>query len=188
MITKEYITELKHRGNGDIANLVTAQRDVGSINFILENLGQLPNDFHADFLYNLLNHQHSQVRLNAVKNIGKLNEKSDAKLLMALYQHESDTSVKREIVSSIGRQRKCSNKPLLYGVLEDEDPKIVCQAIRGLLVFDNDQDVEEHLCPLLNHPNEMVRTVIYKEYFAKEKTKKDILPHVETYDFLKNVA
>jgi hypothetical protein len=41
MITKDYITELKLRGNSDIANLVTAQRDVGSINFILENLGQL---------------------------------------------------------------------------------------------------------------------------------------------------
>jgi DNA modification methylase len=53
--------------------------------------------------------------------------------------------------------------------LNDEDPKIVCQAIRGLLVFENDKDVEEHLRPLVNHPNEMVRTVIYKEYFAKEK-------------------
>ncbi|MDR1980168.1 MAG: hypothetical protein LBQ39_00935 [Tannerellaceae bacterium] len=77
MLTKKYITELKHKGNGDIANLVAAQRDVGSINFILENLGQLPNNFQADFLYNLLNHNHAQVRLNAVKNIGKLNEKPD---------------------------------------------------------------------------------------------------------------
>jgi DNA modification methylase len=31
MITKEYITELKQRGNGDIASLVNAPRDVGSI-------------------------------------------------------------------------------------------------------------------------------------------------------------
>ncbi|OAV71903.1 Modification methylase DpnIIB [Bacteroidales bacterium Barb4] len=188
MMTKEYITELKHRGNGNIANLVAAQRDVGSINFILENLGQLPNDFHADFLYNLLNHQHSQVRLNAVKNIGKLNRKSDTNSLVILYQKETDTSVKREIVSSIGRQRKPTNKSLLFDFLEDEDPKIVCQAIRGLLVFENDKDVEEHLKPLVNHPNEMVRTVIYKEYFAKEQTKKDTLPHAETYDFLKNVV
>jgi DNA modification methylase len=169
MITKDYITELKHRGNSDIANLVAAQRDVSSINFILENLGQLPTDFHADFLYNLLKHQHSQVRLNAVKNIGKLNGESDVKPLIALYQHETDTNVRREIVLSIGRQRKCANKPLLYGFLDDEDPKIVCQAIRGLLVFENDKEVEEHLRPLVNHPNEMVRTVIYKEYFAKRE-------------------
>ena len=34
----------------------------------------------------------------------------------------------------------------------------------------------------------MVRTVIYKEYFAKETTAKSTLPHAETYDFLKNIV
>jgi DNA modification methylase len=187
MITKEYITELKYRGNGDIAALVNARQDAGSINYILENLGQLPDDFNPDFLYNLLNHSHAHVRLNAVKNIGKLNGKSDTKPLIALYQREIDTGVRREIVSSIGRQRKSANKPLLYDFLKDEDPKIICQAIRGLLVFENDKEVEEHLRPLVNHENEMVRTVIYKEYFAKEKKTEDVLPHAETYEFLKNV-
>ncbi|GAB6395121.1 MAG: restriction endonuclease subunit M [Bacteroidales bacterium] len=187
MITKEYITKLKHRGNGDIAALINAQRDVGRINYILENLGQLPDNFDAGFLYNLLNHNHSQVRLNAVKNLGKLNGKSDTKCLYELYQKETDTGVRREIVSSIGRQRKCTNKPLLYSFLNDEDPKIVCQAIRGLLVFENDKEVREHLRPLVNHPNEMVRTIIYKEYYAKEKAGKSVFSHTETYDFLKNV-
>lgn len=188
MMTKEYITELKNRSSSDIANLIAIQRDVGSINFILENLGQLPSDFNADFLYNLLNNNHAQVRLNAVKNIGKLIGKSDVKRLYSLYQKETDTGVRREIVSAIGRQRKCHNKPLLYSFLEDTDPKIICQAIRGLLVFENDKDVETHLRPLVNHENEMVRTVIYKEYFAKEKTQKSALPHAETYDFLKDVV
>jgi hypothetical protein len=73
MITKAYITELKHSGNGDIAKLIKSQRDVGTINNILESLGQLPVDFESDFLYELLDHPHAQVRLNAVKNIGKLN-------------------------------------------------------------------------------------------------------------------
>lgn len=187
MITKEYITELKHKGNADIANLVKTQRDVGSINHILENLGQLPDDFQADFLYKLLEHQHAQVRLNAVKNIGKLNGKSNTDLLFKLYNKETDTGVRREIVSAIGRQRKCENKPLLYHFLNDTDPKIICQAIRGLLVFENDKEVEEYLRPLVNHENEMVRTVIYKEYFAKDNKKNSVLPHAETYDFLKNI-
>ncbi|MCK9255403.1 MAG: restriction endonuclease subunit M [Bacteroidales bacterium] len=187
MITKDYITDLKHKGKDNIAKLVSMQRDVGSINFILENLGQLPNDFNADFLYNLLEHNHAQVRLNAVRNIGKLNGNFDIKRLYSLYQHETDTGVRREIVSSIGRQRKHENKPLLFSFLKDTDPKIICQAIRGLLVFENDKEVEENLRPLVNHENEMVRTVIYKEYFAKEKSNKNTLPHTETYDFLKNV-
>jgi DNA modification methylase len=161
---------------------------VGTIVFLLESLGQLPSNFEAGFLYSLLSHSHAQVRLNAVKNIAKLNGKSDIKSLYNLYINEIDTGVKREIVSAIGRQRKCTNKPLLYDFLSDTDPKIICQAIRGLLVFENDKEVEEHLRPLVNHENEMVRNVIYKEYFAKEKLKKDVLPHAETYDFLKNTV
>ena len=176
MMTKEYINELKIRGNRDIANLINAQRDVGSINYILESLGTLPNNFNPDFLYNLLRHNHSQVRLNAVKNIAKLNGNSDTNSLFALYKKETDTGVWREIVSAIGRQRMCKNKPLLYSFLADTDPKIICQAIRGLLVFENDKEVEEHLRPLVNHENEMVRTVIYKEYFAKEKKNENVLP------------
>jgi hypothetical protein len=114
MLTKEYIAELKIRGNGDIANLIRTQRDVGSINYILESLGTLPSNFNADFLYNLLTHNHSQVRLNAVKNIAKLNGNSDTNTLFALYEKETDTGVRREIVSAIGRQRDYKNKPLLY--------------------------------------------------------------------------
>lgn len=187
-MTKQFITELKHKSCSEIANLINNQRDVGSINFILENLGQLPKHFEGSFLYDLLKHSHAQVRLNAVKNIGKLNEKSDINKLLELYKTEKDTSVRREIISSIGRQRKTENKPLLFNFLEDEDPKIVCQAIRGLLVFDQDKEVENHLRPLINHPKEMVRTVIYKKYFAKETTSKSTLPHTETYDFLKNIV
>jgi DNA modification methylase len=128
------------------------------------------------------------VRLNAVKNIGKLNGNLNISKLIELYKTEKDTTVRREIISAIGRQRKPENKSLLFDFLEDEDPKIVCQAIRGLLVFDQDKEVENHLRPLINHPNEMVRTVIYKEYFAKETTAKSTLPHAETYDFLKNIV
>ena len=77
---------------------------MGTINYILESLGQLPENFNADFLYGLLNHSHSQVRLNAVKNLGKLNGQSDTTVLYQLYQKEVDTGVRREIVSSIGRK------------------------------------------------------------------------------------
>jgi HEAT repeat protein len=188
IITKELVTELKHKENGEIASLINNYRDIGSINFILESLGQLPSGFNSSFLYDLLEHNHSQVRLNAVKNIGKLNGKTNIEKLTELYKKETDTSVRREIISSIGRQRNSINKPMLFNFLEDEDPKIVCQAIRGLLVFGKDNDVIEHLKPLINHPNEMVRTVIYKEYFAKENQSKSELSHTETYDFLKNTV
>jgi DNA modification methylase len=188
MLSKEYITDLKFKKNGEIAKLVRSQHDVGGLVFVLENLGHLPIGFNADFLYDLLQHQHPQVRFYSVKNIAKLNGKSDTKKLIELYKHETDTRVRREIVSAIGRQRKTTNKPILFSFLQDKDPKIVCQAIRGLLVFENDQEVENHLKPLINHQNEMVRTVIYKEFFAAEKQTANLLPHTETYGFLKNVV
>jgi DNA modification methylase len=188
MLTKQYIAELKHKGNVFISNLISSQKDVSSINFILESLGHLPENFNPDFLYKLLHHNHSQVRLNAVKNIGKLNGKCNIKSLFELYKIETNTSVRREIVSSIGRQRKSTSKAMLVDFLQDEDPKIVCQSIRGLLTFEKDDEVERSLRSLINHPNEMVRTIIYKKYFSKDNKNKNILPHTKTYDFLKNVV
>jgi len=186
MLTKEYIAELK--ANGKIANITSSYKDARSINFILENLGQLPDNFNGDFLYGFLDHKISSVRLNAIKNIGKLSGKVNSKILYKFYKKESNTNARREIVSSIGRQRKPLNKPLLYKFLNDKDPKIVCQAIRGLLVFENDKNVNKHLKPLLNHENEMVRNIIYKKFFAKENINKSSLPHTETYDFLRNTV
>lgn len=187
MLTKEYIIDLKNSGNGGIATLIKNQRDIGSVNFILESLGPLPNNFDGNFLYELLTHQNAQVRANAVKNIGKLNGNTDVKLLLKMYKTELDTNVKREIISAIGRQRKIENAPILFEILKEDDPKVVCQAIRGLLVFEKDISVIEHLKPLINHPNEMVRTVIYKQYFAENKSN-SVFPHHKTYDFLKNIV
>ncbi|MGL4347617.1 MAG: HEAT repeat domain-containing protein [Chitinophagaceae bacterium] len=182
MFTKEYIKKLKTTNNGHIDYLITEQKDARSINFILENLGQLPHNFDATILYKLLLHSNTQVRLNAVKNIGKLNAQCNTDILITFFNKEKDTTVRREIISSIGRQRKLENKYFLFDVLNDIDPKIVCQAIRALLVFKGDKEIDNKLQTLINHENETVRTVIYKEYFAQEKKLNDILPHAQTYN------
>jgi DNA modification methylase len=186
ILTKQEIISLKNN-KVNLGELLKNQDDISYINFVLENLGQLSHDFNGDFLYELLQHSHPQVRFNAVKNIGKL-KNLDANLLIKNYQVETDTKVRREIISSIGRQRHIQNKSFLFNVLSDTDPKIVCQAIRALLVFEHDKTIEARLRPLVNHPNEMVRTVIYKEFFAKFHQKNATLPHAETYDFLKNIV
>ncbi|MDR3232577.1 MAG: HEAT repeat domain-containing protein [Planctomycetaceae bacterium] len=188
-LTKEQVTDLKLTGNGAFTKFAANQRDVGNIVFVLKNLGHLPNDFNAEFLYGLLQHQNPQIRLLAAKNIGKLKLQSDTDFLFVTYSKETDTGVRREIVAAIGRQRNTANKPVLYKFLQDADPKVVCQAIRALLIFEKDKDVEKWLKPLLNHPNEMIRTVIYKEFFSSEQNcGNNHLPHTETYQFLKNVV
>lgn len=188
MLTKEYIEHLKKEANGGFEHLTEKYKDAKSLSFILENLGYLPTDFDGSFLFNLLNHENSKVRLLSAKNIAKLNDVENLEKLWDAFKNETDTATKREIVSAIGRLRNERNKPFLFEILQDEDPKVVCQAIRGLLVFENDIQVERRLKPLLNHPNEIVRNVIYKQYFAEKTKKESALPHPETCDFLKNVV
>lgn len=187
MITKEYIKELKSNRNGDFQRLIKEQKDIGNIIFILENLGQLQDDFDGRWLLDLINHKNSQVRYWAVKNIGKLNNVDYITYLKDIADGDPDTNVRREAVSSIGRMRRPELKDIFIKKLNDNDPKVVCQAIRGLLVFKGDNSVDEKLKPLINHENEMIRTVIYKEYFSEIKNNNSI-PHTETYDFLKNVV
>lgn len=152
----------------------------------LAGLGYLPKDFQGDFLYDLLSHNNHKIRLLAAKNIAKLNQVCSLEHLWNAFQTELKTDVRRELVSAIGRLRQPQNKHFLFEILLDKDPKVVCQAIRGLLVYEKDVLVQRKLKPLLHHENEVVRTFIYKEIFA-EKTQKDSeMPHTETYEFLKN--
>ena len=167
MLTKEYIRDLKSNGNGAIGQLVKDFKDSRSLTFILENLGHLPKDFDGSFLPNLLTHKNASVRLWTIKTFGKLNNEEYLSTLKESAIKDTDTTVRREAVSSIGRMRSKKGKKILFEILDDADPKVVCQAIRGLLVFKGDKEVDEHLQPLINHQNEMVRTVIYKEFFAK---------------------
>ena len=188
MITKEYITELKENGNGAIAELVDKQTDNQSIIFILENLGHLPKNYNGNWLLNLLSHSHSTVRFWTAKNIGKLKDIAFLPVLSKTIEQEKDTSVKRELISSIGRMRNPQTKEILFETLKDEDPKIVIQAIRGLLVFKNDEHIKNELKKLVTHENEMIKAVIEKEFFQRVENNKNKQPHSETYEFLKNVV
>lgn len=187
MLTKEHIKGLKENGNGAVGHLIKQYKDSASLTFILESLGQLPKGFDGSFLPELLKHKNASVRLWAVKTLGKLDNDDYLQILREVALNEKDTNVRREAVSSIGRMRSKKGQKILFEILRDEDPKVVSQVIRGLLVFKGDKEVDEHLKTLLNHQNEMVRTVIYKEYFSQQKTKNE-QPHTESYDYLKNVV
>ncbi len=188
MITKEYIKELKINGNGDLSELARNNlSNAGNLVSILENLGHLPINFDGQWLLELTNSRFSQVRELAVKNIAKLTQHEYLETLKKIIKTDTDTNVRREAVSAIGRMRNINNKKILIEILQDTDPKIVCQAIRGLLVFKNDEEIDNSLKALINHENEMIRTVIYKEYFAKKQKQESALPHAKTYEYLKYV-
>lgn len=187
MITKHYIDELKREGNGEIEELIKKQNDSGTIVKILENLGYLPKSFDGSWLPDLLNHKSKSVRLWAIKTIGKLTDIEFFEVLKDTSLNDPSTDVRREAVSSIGRMRSKETVDFLLKMTKDDDPKIVTQAIRGLLVFKGDEKIDCELKNLIDHENEMINQVIYKEYFSKKKENKNNQPHAESYSFLQNV-
>jgi DNA modification methylase len=187
MLTKEIIHDIKIKGYEGIYQLLNNFKNDSSILFILKNLGQLPPDFNGTFLIDFLYHPSSSIRLWTVKTIGKLQNGDFLEKLKEVAIGDKDTMVRREAVSSIGRKRDKQSLKVLFEILGDSDPKITSQAIRALLVFKGDEQIDSRLKPLVNHQNEMVRQIIYKEYFANRLDKNET-PHAHSPDFLKNAV
>ncbi len=185
-LTKEIVENTKKKGETAVISLISQfNEDNSKINFILESLGYIPKDFKGDWLFKYTQVDNHKLRMSAIRTIGKLKLNGELSTLYKLFEKEPKTEIKREIISSIGRQRNIKTKDFLIEVLKDEDPKIVCQAIRALLVFKEDIEILGELKRLKNHKNEMVQMVIEKEFYSNSK-KQSALHHTQTYDFLKN--
>ena len=187
-LTKQYVENTKHKGEKTVMDLVAQCHDESSkVNFILENLGHIPRDFKGQWLFKYMHSDNHKVRMAAIKNIGKLKLNSELTRLYDLFDNEPKSDIKKEIVSSIGRQRNIETKDFLIKILKDDDPKIVCQAIRALLVFKGNTEIMKRLKDLRNHKNEMICAVIEKEFYTVSKQPSQ-LHHTETYPFLKNIV
>lgn len=136
------------------------QNNAGNLSEFLSKIGRIPKGTDLSCIHPLLHHKNEEVRLQAVKTIGKLKSLDYINILMDIALTDTCTMVRREAVSSIGRMRNVNTIPHLIKLLSSEDPKIICQAIRGLLVFKGDALVDEELKSLRNHPNETVSKVI----------------------------
>ena len=189
ILTKEEIRDLLHNSPEEIVNLINDNiNNSGNLLFILENLGHFPRALDPAFLISLTVHNNEDVRYWAIKNLGKLKSPSLLNLFYSVYENDTSTKVKREAVSSIGRIKHEIIIPSLIAVLENPDPKIVCQAIRGLLPYKANFLVEIALKGLKDHENEMVRAVIEKEFAVHKSKATDKLKHPESYSFMQNVA
>ncbi len=187
MITKEYINDVKTNGNGALAKAINCLKDTSSLTYFFENLGFLPKDFDGSLLLPFLNHESSNIRFWIVKNLGKLGDTKYINPIAKIAKEDTDSMVRREAVSSLGRMRNEKNIPILLNLLSDRDPKILAQAIRGLLVFKGNETVDTQLKQLVHHPNEFIQQVIQKEYFPK-KIMDSHFPHAKTYEYLNNVV
>lgn len=137
----------------------------------LNKFGRAPKDFPFDIFINLLQHKNHKIRLLTVKHLGKFSNPLIIKKLIELFKIEKNTIVKREIVSSIGRKRSADNIPILLKFSQDEDPKIILQAIRGLLYFKNIPKVRRKLATLQKHKNETISHLLQIELNINPKKK-----------------
>jgi DNA modification methylase len=186
-ITKAHIDDLKHNNPDQLYQLI---RDASANNdtlFLLESLGALPKNFDVSVLMPLLLHISAEVRFWAVKNIGKKSDASYLEALSEIARLDKNSMVRREAVSSIGRMRELAGVPTLVSFLDDPDPKVILQAIRGLLVFKKYPTVEHELRKLESHPNEIIQSVIHKA-FAKDSEQTDKEPHPVSPAFMRNVV
>jgi DNA modification methylase len=186
-MTKEDIIKIKNGNNGGIAKYLNPQNDTKTLYFTLDKLGRLPENFDGKYFIPLTKHPSEKIRLLAVKNIGKLSNEKYLDILDKISVNDESTMVRREAISSIGRMRNKNAIPILLRCLKDSDPKVVLQAIRGLLVFDYDTKVITELKELMNHPNEIIKKVIEKQYFNSFGTYYDN-NHCKSHDFLKNIV
>ncbi len=186
MLSKADIERFKRENLPELyALLDPTKSSPQQILFVLENLGKLPPLFNGDLL--LLVFQHAQnvtIRYWAIKNLAKLADYRYTPALLHIISTSQDSQVRREATSAIGRMRDERNIDCLLTLLQDSDPNVVLQAVRGLRVFVGDPHVDDALRSVANHPNETVRAVVQA---ASAKTPSRV-PHPEFPTFLGNVA
>lgn len=184
MIPKTQIDEWKANDLPRLYRLLM-ELPTAELKQLLENLGRLPEDFDASVLLPHLYHPHPDIRYLAVKNIGKLTYRPYLVPLFEIAQRDPDSMVRREAVSAIGRMRTQEGIVYLRHFMNDPDPKVVMQALRGLLVFKGNPDLSSWIEPILNHPNEQIQQIIQRTFNGVAQSETD---HPASPDFLKNTV
>ena len=162
IVNKKQIESLKN-DHELFYDLVANQKD-NLIIYTLKNLGKLENENTLDVLLRLTNSGNSKIRTLSIKNLGKLKNISLLNLFVKHGNKDSCSDVRRESISAIGRLRNEKAIPVLVEFLSDKDPKVVMQAIRGLLVFSKKKSVAKELKKLAAHPNELIREIVNKAF------------------------
>ena len=153
---------------------------------ILNSIKSVQNLQNIENLYSLFDKKNEKVKITLLKTIARLKICNTEKIKEIILNNQESSNVRREAVSVIGRQRDKKNIEFLLTLLKDNDPNIVLQAIRALIIFKELEIVQKSLLKLKNHKNEIIREVIEKEFFKKNKLSK--IPHYQSYDILKNIV
>lgn len=187
MASRALIEQAKQQGDcAFFERLLNPAQGAKALLQILESLGRLPVDFNPAPLVRLAQHPDERVRLAAVKVLARLENPALLEFLRNQLAVEQATLVRRELASAIGRLRTPEAIPVLIDALADPDPKVVVQAVRGLLVFREQSEVQHALCALATHPSELVRGAVQNALRPKHHASSS-QPHSYSPNALKNL-
>ena len=187
LVSKNLIDKLKNDSSSFHSFL--QEQNEGVIVRLLEKIGRLENNYSKEPLVSLLNNRNENIRSLAVKNLAKLADISLLPTFIKIARSDESTIVRREAVSALGRLRNQRAIPALIEFLGDPDPKVVMQAIRGLIVFGYRKDVKDEIKKLVNHPNEMIKEVINQEVNGiRNSYQTSTQSHDKFPEFLKNTV
>lgn len=105
--------------------------------------------------------RNDRFKMHVLKELGRMKlSAGDVTLLKRLFDREASSSVRREIISAIGRQRREENLDVLIEFSREPDPKLVMQSLRGLFCFADHPRARRRIMSLKRHRNEMVREFV----------------------------
>lgn len=186
-ITTQAIDRIK-KDNNSFNSFIQSQPERNVI-YLLNKIGRLDKETSKEPFMQLLKNRNENIRALAIKNLAKLGDITLLDVFLYYRKNDESTIVRREAVSGIGRIRNSKTIPSLVECLKDKDPKVVMQAIRGLLVFKWQPNVMSELEKLMNHPNEMVKDVVQREIRNKSSSvKKKVIKLINNEDKLRNLV
>ena len=153
-------TRTTTKRQGRAAEVPNADPTLRELQAWINRSATLQPELASKELVKLAHHFHPKVRFYAVKNLARLKNPELCTFYRDIITTDKASEVRREAVAALGRIRTPAIIPLLLKCLQDHDPAIVGQAIRGLLPFLDQANVHQCILDLGEHPNEMVRELV----------------------------
>ncbi|MBI4653761.1 MAG: HEAT repeat domain-containing protein [Nitrospirae bacterium] len=170
-LTKQDIEQAKQNKNYSFFTKIFSSESDSTRYFVLRKIGRLPRDFPFEVFTDLVKTSNHNIRVLLVKNLGKSENPSFIDLLSRIAATDTNSNVRRECVSSIGRIGTQTAISILLKFLEDRDSRVVVQAIRGLLPFRHNKDVKSALQKVNLMDDEVVGQTIKEMISDKQKVK-----------------
>lgn len=155
-------------------------KDIKSITLDKENKEKLINEFFLS--------KNKHIQKEIIKKLSSVEDSNLCIFFDEIVLGDYPSYVQKEAVSALGRMRNYEVAyNYLFNYLNNRNPEIVLQAIRGLLVFKDYKDIKEKLFDIYEtNPNEIIKYIISKEFHLELldfDTKKS---HIEVNENYKN--